>query len=60
MTCKLYSSSKISLFFFFFFFFFIITIAFCSEKGGLSQPYSFCYLFVARIKQGIVGYIGLG
>jgi hypothetical protein len=26
----------------------------------LSQPYSFCYLSAARIKQGIVGYIGLG
>jgi len=26
----------------------------------LSQPYLFCYLSVARIKQGIVGYIGLG
>jgi hypothetical protein len=56
MTCKLYSSSKISLFFSFF----LITIAFCPEKGGLSQPYSFCYLSAARIKQGIVGYIGLG
>ena len=53
MTCKLYSSSKISLFF-------NNCIAFCPEKGGLSQPYSFCYLSAARIKQGIVGYIGLG
>jgi hypothetical protein len=26
----------------------------------LSQPYLFCYLSAARIKQGIVGYIGLG
>ena len=54
MTCKLYSSSKISLFFL------NNCIAFCPEKGGLSHPYSFCYLFAARIKQGIVGYIGLG
>ena len=55
MTCKLYSSSKIS-----FFFNFNNCIAFCPEKGGLSQPYLFCYLSAARIKQGIVGYIGLG
>jgi hypothetical protein len=37
-----------------------LVIAFCPEKGGLSQPYLFCYLSAARIKQGIVGYIGLG
>ena len=57
MTCKLYSSSKISLYFLFFF---NNCIAFCPEKGGLSQPYSFCYLSAASIKQGIVGYIGFG
>ena len=56
MTFKLYSSSKISLFFFYF----NNCIAFCHEKGGLSQPYLFCYVSAARIKQGIVGYIGLG
>jgi hypothetical protein len=54
MTCKLYSSSKII------FFLILITIAFSPEKGGLSQPYLFCYLSAAKIKQGIVGYIGFG
>jgi hypothetical protein len=43
-----------------FFFFFNNCIAFYPEKWGLSQPYSFGYLSAARIKQGIVGYIGLG
>jgi hypothetical protein len=29
-------------------------------EGGLGHPYSFFYLSAARMKQGIVGYIGLG
>ena len=57
MTCKLYIPQ---VRFHFFSFFLITVLFFCPEKGGLSQPYSFCYLSAARIKQGIVGYIGLG